>query len=148
MKNRLSLASAYLDSDRARRTSFQFLSSENVAVATAEYREHFQEQVVYSGKLDQTQRALFDALCLQMVQRSTKKSLEWAYPTSDSACAWGHGETGCWTVKLEPANRPAQTVGAWAPAESEKALAFARSISFEWSPVTLHVHPEYAEAVS
>ncbi len=88
--------------------------------------------------------SLFRTLAEECAQPATVKSVEWAYPSSETAENRGWGSTGCWTIQLGILGKPMHAVRDFSPVDLEAALQVARQLPFGWSPITLRVHPEYA----
>lgn len=70
------------------------------------------------------------------------KSVEWAYPSSDTAKRFGKGRTGCWVLQVGNAGEPLEAITAHA--ERESALQHAHNLAIEWDSSFCAIHPEDA----
>lgn len=73
-------------------------------------------------------------------KKSRVKSVEWAYPSSDTAKRFGKTRTGCWTVQVGNAGEPMEAITAHA--ERDSALRHAHALACEWDSMFCATHPE------
>lgn len=75
------------------------------------------------------------------------KTVEWSYATSDNAKRFGFYKTGCYTVdlRLRSGGRIEGETPLAGFATKSEALQYANGLKYEWCPLTLRFHPEYAE---
>lgn len=72
------------------------------------------------------------------------KSVEWAFPSSDTAKRFSKGRSGCWTVQVGNAGEPMEAITGHN--ERESALRHAHSLAVEWDSSFCAIYPEDATA--
>ena len=144
---RIILGLAFNDAQGIRRLSFQLVGQNDRAGATADYTHGICTRFLKSLAVPFRALGDFRSTVDRLASPDSVKSLEWSYPTSPTAESYGHA-AGCWSAKLGTPGLPSIVVLTFAPAEFDRALDYVRRLPFPWSPITLHVHPEYAEAVA
>ncbi len=71
----------------------------------------------------------------------TRKSVEWAYPSSTTATRFGYSDRGCWVIKAEDPIGDHLPVAISAYSSRDDALSAAKLIYRDWSFAFRYCHP-------
>lgn len=75
-----------------------------------------------------------------MKNRNRVKSVEWAFPSSDTAKRFGKARTGCWIVQVGNAGEPLEAITGHS--EREAALRHAHALGIDWDSSFCATHAE------
>lgn len=140
MKTHINLGIAFIDAKGLRRLSFELMHAGR-AIACADF-DGVAPRFIKSDKCPDRIAEEFRATVSKLADDS-EKSLEWSYPTSPNAEAFGF-KGGCWTIHLKAPGLVNVAVRAFGNESKAQAIACLKSLPFPLSEICAKVHPEYA----